>query len=121
MDNQELMRSLQEVMKTLAKKWGAGTKTPFGAIVVCGVGPAHATQTTWSHPDGWGTTISVYSYGDRYWARRNRDMYEASTDDLEYLARQLAAMAQYLAGRDFQKKVEGSVSLLKCLNKALGG
>jgi len=114
-NSQKLMEELFVLARVLADRWGVGTETPFGNIAV-----STYDQIVWHEGEGISSaTISIHCYNAGYWARKTHDIYEASADDLIDLGRQLASMAQYFACDAFQAKVEGSISLLKRLNKAL--
>ena len=110
-DMQELLKSAFDLMEVLHKRWKK-TETPFGRISFCGFswgGREHVC--IWRHGN---QHVEIRRVGDRYRS-------DATADAIFLLNRNLAAMSQYFASDEFQKKVKGSVSLVKRIKKALDG
>ena len=107
-DRNGLILSIREALWASYDKWGE-VKTPFGKIWVAG----HSIG--WTSADGRANMVI-----DRGYANAHNGNGQVSTDDLLYLAdEKIPAIANYLASSDFIQKVEGSISTLKKITKAI--
>ena len=109
MYREELVKELVAASAALVSVWGSRIRTSAGSLSK--VGGAYIISPELHSWD----SITVYTDG----YARGRVNNEPTIEELMSAASWLGSLAVFLASKDFTDKIEGSISRLKRLTKAL--